>query len=172
MSNIDSTPSAPDEKPPKRGGLLPILCLLIGLGVGFGLIFVDPLSLRPIAEDPSSALAEDASHSDATAPMSRLGDSVFVEIPSVVVALGPEAPEPYLRFSATLDVAQGQAAEVGLLLPRISDVLVTYLRAVRPTELQDPSAVYRLRAQMVRRIELVLGPQTVRDLLITEFILG
>ena len=57
-------------------------------------------------------------------------------------------------------------------MPRVLDVLNTYLRAVDVRDLEQPSAIPRLRAQMLRRIQVVTGPDRVRDLLITEFILN
>ncbi|MFL9503735.1 flagellar basal body-associated FliL family protein [Rhodopseudomonas palustris] len=38
-------------------------------------------------------------------------------------------------------------------------------------EIEDPSAMARLRAQMLRRVQIVTGEGRVRDLLITEFVL-
>jgi flagellar FliL protein len=58
------------------------------------------------------------------------------------------------------------------LLPRILDVLNGYLRAVELAELEDPDALVRLRAQMLRRIQIVTGQGMVRDLLVTEFVLN
>jgi flagellar FliL protein len=59
-----------------------------------------------------------------------------------------------------------------MLMPRILDVLNTYLRAVDVRDLEQPAAIARLRAQMLRRIQVVTGEGRVRDLLITEFILN
>ena len=59
-----------------------------------------------------------------------------------------------------------------LLRPRILDVLNGYLRAVEVAELEDPSALVRLRAQMLRRIQVVAGEGRVNDLLISEFVLN
>ena len=64
------------------------------------------------------------------------------------------------------------AAEVTLLMPRVLDVLNSYLRAVDPASFDDPGAMTRLRAQMLRRIQIVTGEGRVRDLLITEFVLN
>jgi flagellar FliL protein len=57
-------------------------------------------------------------------------------------------------------------------MPRVLDVLNSYLRAVEVAELEDPAALVTLRAQMLRRIQLVTGPDRVRDVLITEFVLN
>ena len=59
-----------------------------------------------------------------------------------------------------------------LLLPRIVDVMNGYLRALDAAELENPAALVRLRAQMLRRIQIVTGEGRVRDLLITEFVLN
>ena len=56
--------------------------------------------------------------------------------------------------------------------PRVMDVLNSYLRAVEVSDLEDPSALISLRAQMLRRIQLVTGEGRVRDLLIMEFVLS
>jgi flagellar protein FliL len=55
-------------------------------------------------------------------------------------------------------------------MPRITDALNTYLRALEARDLQQPAATVWLRAQMLRRIQLVTGEGRVRDLLITEFV--
>jgi len=59
---------------------------------------------------------------------------------------------------------------VQALMPRIMDVLNIYLRALDPPELEEPAALLRLRAQMLRRVQIVTGPGLVNDLLIIEFV--
>jgi flagellar FliL protein len=57
-------------------------------------------------------------------------------------------------------------------MPRILDVLNSYLRAIDVASIEDPQAMARLRAQMLRRIQIVTGEGRVRDLLVTEFVLN
>jgi flagellar FliL protein len=52
------------------------------------------------------------------------------------------------------------------------DVLNGYLRAVEVAEIEDRSALIRLRAQMLRRVQIVTGEGRVRDLLVTEFVVN
>jgi flagellar FliL protein len=47
-----------------------------------------------------------------------------------------------------------------------------YLRAIDPAELDEPATLLRIRAQLLRRIQLVTGDGRVRDLLVTEFVLN
>ena len=69
-------------------------------------------------------------------------------------------------------MAPGSEETVTNLSPRILDVLNTYLRAVSEVELEDPASMNRIRAQMLRRVQVVAGEENVRDLLITEFVLN
>lgn len=112
------------------------------------------------------------SGAEATMNGEALPDIAFVGVEPLIITLGAAAASQHLRFAAQLEVPSSHSAEVTLLLPRILDVLNGYLRAVDMAELEDPSALIRLRAQMLRRIQIVTGEGRVRDLLITEFVLN
>jgi flagellar FliL protein len=105
-------------------------------------------------------------------PVQDLPDLAFVAMDPIVVSLGSEASGRHLRFSAQLEVAAPHRQEVELLLPRVVDVLNGYLRALTPADLEAPAALVRLRAQMLRRVQLVTGEGRVRDLLVMEFVLN
>ena len=155
------TDIAADPPPPPRRSRMPlligaVLALLLGAG-GFFASYSGLLSLPEGGrKDAPSALA----------------DSAFVELPAMLVSLGGAGNGRHVRFGATLEVAGRHRAEVETLMPRILDVLNGYLRAVDPQELSAPGALIRLRAQMLRRIQVVTGEGRVRDLLVTEFVLN
>jgi len=113
-----------------------------------------------------------ASHAADAPAATALPDIAFVPIAPLVISIGPLAEKRYLRFSAQLEVTAPQIADVTLLLPRIVDVLNGYLRAIDPAQFDDPAALIRMRAQLLRRIQIVTGDGRVRDLLITEFVLN
>ncbi|QUS35918.1 flagellar basal body-associated protein FliL [Falsirhodobacter algicola] len=96
----------------------------------------------------------------------------FVPLEPTVISLGRESGRQHLRFTAELEVAPEYEAEVALLKPRVLDVLNGYLRAVSVEELEDPAELVRLRAQMLRRVQMVTGEGRVRDLLVTEFVIN
>ena len=96
----------------------------------------------------------------------------FVPVDPLVITLGSGEAVRHLRFTSQIEVAGPHASEVQLLLPRIADVLNGYLRAVEVTELEDPAALVRIRAHLLRRIQIVTGEGRVRDLLVTEFVLN
>ncbi|WP_413876633.1 flagellar basal body-associated protein FliL [Albidovulum sp.] len=153
------------EEAPKKKSRLPVILgivLMLALGAGgfyavyAGLIF---------------GQAED--HAGAEAPqVDALPDIAFVPIEPLVISLGSGSPGRYLHFSAQIEVAKAFEPDVILLLPRVVDVLNGYLRAVEVADLEDPTALVRLRAQMLRRVQIVAGEGRVRDLLVTGFVIN
>jgi flagellar FliL protein len=94
----------------------------------------------------------------------------FLELEPLMIAVGGEGSRRQLRFRAFLELSE-EAGHVAALQPRLLDVLATYLRAVDVAELEDPRALLRLRAQMLRRAQIVAGEDAVRDLLIVDFVI-
>jgi flagellar FliL protein len=162
--------AAGEEPRKKKGGktglfLGLVLALVLG-GGGFyavhsGLLFAPP------GEDV--AAAPSAKPQPVAGPLPGVA---FVAVDPLVVNLGPAGAGRHLRFRAQLEVGAEHVAAVTLMLPRVTDVLNGYLRAVDMTDLSDPMSLQRLRAQMLRRVQVVTGEGRVRDLLIMEFVLS
>ena len=97
----------------------------------------------------------------------------FVAVEPLIINLNdPSGDNRHLRFQAQIEVPTQYEQEVITLLPRIVDVLNGYLRAVAVPELEDPAALIRLRAQMLRRLQVVAGEGRVKDVLIMEFVVN
>lgn len=158
------------EKKGGRGGLL--LPLLLGLalagaagGAGFWAV-----TAGPFASGDGSARGEASGHvADDAAP---LPDTVFVALEPVVISLGPELAGRHLMFAGHLEVPAEHEEEVTHLLPRVLDVLNGYLRVVSIAELGEPTSLALIRAQILRRIQVVTGNGRVRDLLVTQFVVN
>lgn len=112
-----------------------------------------------------------AAESPADLPPS-VSDIAFVPLEPIIIGIEAGGETRHLRFAATLEVARAHRDDVRHLLPRISDVLNSFLRAVDLGEVGDPTRLVRLRAQMLRRVRIVSGEGRVRDLLINEFVLN
>ena len=96
----------------------------------------------------------------------------FVPVEPMTILLGNSAERRYLRFRAELEVDASKKSEVEAALPRVVDVLNTYLRSLGMADIEDPSSLLTLRAQMRRRIDLVVGCDAVHDLLVMEFVVN
>lgn len=148
--------------PARRAGLRPILAgIALALVLGGGGFFATWSGMVL----PGTALQAEA------AP-EALPDVAFLPLDPVVVSLNGAGDGRHLRFVAQLEVAAPHAGDVSHLTPRILDVLNGYLRAVDPVKLQQAGALVTIRAQLLRRIQIVTGEGRVRDLLVTEFVLG
>lgn len=159
----DIVEAEPVAKKGKRGLILGLVAALALGGGGFYAIYAGYL-------DPSALFGgHEAASSGHELPAA---DVAFVPMEPIMISLPPGSSARHLRFTGQLEVAPGSAAEVAGLMPRVLDVLNTYLRAVQARDLEDPAALARLRAQMLRRIQVVIGDGQVRDLLITEFVLN
>lgn len=110
---------------------------------------------------------------DRIAAISANGDQTeFIAIERLLVSIDDGRRTRHLRFAASMEVARAHRADVARLMPRILDVLNGYLRALQIQDFADPGTLVRLRAQMLRRIQIVTGDGRVSDLLVTEFVLN
>jgi len=146
--------------------LLGLVLALVGGGGGFYAVYAG-LLLAPPAE---ASMAKDKDKDDVA--MLPLPSVAYVPIKPLVINLGAGSSNRHLKFEAQLEVEPEAEADVRRVLPRVTDVLNGYLRAVRIEELEEPTALIRLRAQMLRRVQIVTGEGRVRDLLIMEFVLN
>lgn len=158
------------EEEPKKASKLPLIIALVVALAGGGGAFFAIYSGMILGGDAPAATAEQGAE-EAREPFTA-PDIAFIPLDSMVISLGRASDGRHLRFTANLEVPSNQESNVSKVLPRIVDVLNGYLRALRMEDLEDPAALVRIRAQMLRRIQVVTGPDAVNDLLIVEFVLN
>jgi flagellar protein FliL len=163
MSDAETEQEAAPLKRSKMPMILGIALALAGAGGGFYATW-SGMILAP----------EDAAHAGAPTEVApaAMPDVAFVPVEPLVVSLPAPSEFAHLRFSAQLEVPSAYRAEVETLLPRVTDVFNSYLRALEPANLEDRSALTRLRSQLLRRVQIVAGQGRVNDLLIMEFVLN
>lgn len=169
MTDVDTV----EEEEPKKKSKLPlILGVVLAVVGGAGGFLAVSMGIILAPEVPEE-VAQAGESADAPAPEAApVSDVAFVPLDPIVVSLPQGGATRLLRFRAQLEVSQTASEEVTLLMPRVIDVLNGYLRAVSLAELEDPAALARMRGQMLRRAQVVTGPDKVRDLLIMEFVLN
>lgn len=159
----DAGAEAPQPKKSKLPFLIGVVLMLLLGGGGFYAVYSGKVLPHAAKEDAASG--HDAHEAD------PLPDIAYVPLEPLTISL-KDAGARHLRFVAQLEVPKAYEADVEHLKPRVMDVLNGYLRAVDVHLLEEPTAMMRLRAQMLRRIRLVAGDGRVRDLLIIEFVLN
>lgn len=167
MADTDAT----DGESPKKSSKLPmILGLLLALAGGGGGFYAAYSGMILGAE--SHEAGKTAHDGELPSQIADMPDVAYVAIEPMVISVGNGMTGKHLRFRAQLEVVPRHRDEVESLMPRVVDVLNSYLRALELADLADSTALVRLRSQMLRRIQIVTGGERVNDLLIMEFVLN
>ena len=150
---------------------LPLLIGLVGAIVLGGGSFFAVYSGMILAPDPMIGGVQTVEE-ETLEPAGPLPNIAFVPVQPMVINLGQASSSRHLKFEAQLEIVPKYEEEVILLLPRVTDVINSYLRAVPVSKLEEPTALIDIRRQMLRRIQIITGEGRVRDLLIMEFVLN
>lgn len=163
-----SEEEVPEGEEPKKSSKLPLIIgLVLAIGGGGGGFFAvySGMILGGESHEEAAAVEEEE-------PAPDMPDVAFLPVEQMVISLGTHSDNRHLRFKAQLEVPSKYQSDVQILMPRVVDVLNGYLRALETSDLEDPSMLTKLRAQMLRRVQIVTGQGRVRDLLIMEFVLN
>ena len=87
----------------------------------------------------------------------------FVDIREMTVNLAPEPNDDrprFLKFRVALEVkdAEGHRPDIQPLLPRVEDSFQVFVRELRASDLEGSSGVYRLREELLRRVNIARLP--------------
>jgi flagellar FliL protein len=98
---------------------------------------------------------------------------VFIEVPDLLVNLvgSPGDRVQYLKVKVVLEVKEEKQVEViKPTLPRVIDIFQTYLRELRPSDLNGSAGLFRLKEELTKRVNVALAPQQVNAVLFKEII--
>lgn len=154
------------KTPPKKGKLGMILALLLSLVAGAGGFYAAFSGMIPLGQ--SSEIEAEGGDQETLKP---LGNAVYIELDPLVVNIRSSSKYQLLKFVGQLEVKPEHASDIEQIKPRLMDVMNTYLNALEAARFEDPIALIKLRAQLLRRLQVISGDGRIEDLLIMEFIL-
>lgn len=170
-----STPEANEDMPVKKSKLPVIIGIFLALMAGGGSFYAMTSGLLGGAKGAESAsVAHEQSTDDSPLPgaISSESDLVFLPIEPVVVNMPPDARHTHLRFVVQLEVDPAHVAELEKQMPRIVDIMNSYLRALEPDSFSDRQILAQIRVHLMARFAVTFGRGYVRDLLVMEFLLS
>ncbi len=98
----------------------------------------------------------------------------FVDMPDVLVNLSSSAAgdrTQYLKVKVMLELPdQAMSAQIQPVMPRVMDAFQTYLRELRPTDLDGSAGLYRLKEELTRRVNAAIAPNRVTAVLFKEIV--
>lgn len=153
------------EAPAKKG--IPKLFLIIGAAAvvvllgGAGLFFL-------MSSGSSEAAATDA-HG---APVAETHDTFIFNLPPMMVNLNSEdTTQPFMKLTVALEVDdEHMMAEIQPRLPKVVDAFQVYMRELRKSDLEGSAGIYRLKEELLRRVNLAIYPAHVQSVLFKEIL--
>jgi flagellar protein FliL len=113
-------------------------------------------------------------HENAHAAAPEIKPAIFVDMPEVLVNLSNNAGSDrtqYLKVKVVLEVPdQTMQAQIQPIMPRLMDTFQTYLRELRPTDLDGSAGLYRLKEELTRRVNAAISPGRINAVLFKEIV--
>lgn len=139
--------------------VLPLLLVLAGGGAGAYFLFFSGKSDE---------------HADAGSGGKRPPKPmVFYNLPELLVNLsGQGRRSSFLKISLSLELDDpNDIPKIEAVLPRIVDAFQTYMRELRPEDLRGSAGLYRLREELLARVNTSVQPAKVNDVLFKEMLI-
>lgn len=157
-----------DEAPAKKFSgkkivLFIVLPILLLGGAGAGVMLSGLLDGK--SGDETEAAAE-GKNKKPTPPVK----TVFYELPEMVVNLNSRGRRPnFLKIKVSLELtSELDIAHLETMRPRIIDNFQVYLRELRIDDLRGSAGIYRLREELLARVNASVKPTKVVDVLFKE----
>ena len=99
--------------------------------------------------------------------------SIFIDVPEMLVNLvgSPGERVQYLKARIVLEVKEEKQVEViKPAMPRVTDIFQTYLRELRPADLNGSAGLFRLKEELTRRVNTAISPSQVNAVLFKEIV--
>jgi flagellar FliL protein len=110
---------------------------------------------------------------DAKAENPLVKPAVFVDLPEILVNLSNPSAErtQYLRVKVVLELPEQKMIEqITPIMPRVMDAFQTYLRELRPSDLDGSAGLYRLKEELTRRVNVSIAPARINAVLFKEIV--
>jgi flagellar FliL protein len=170
MAKKEKAPQAAAEggegAPKKKRGLVgtlilfggPVLALLLIAGGAYFFLFAGE---EPPPEGEHGEVAQAG-----PAP-------TFMDLPDMLVNLTAAGGQrAVLKLAVALELKAPEAVpQIEAVMPRVIDNFQVFLRELRVEDLSGSAGMFRLKEELVRRVNLAVAPVAVRDVLFKEMLI-
>ncbi len=114
---------------------------------------------------------EDEHHAEAAHPPKPPS---FVDVPDIMVNLAgaPGERVQYLRLKIVLELKEEKQIEaIKPTMPRVTDIFQTYVRELRPADLNGSAGIFRLKEELTKRVNAAVAPVQVSAVLFKEVVI-
>lgn len=170
LDDLDGVGGEPEKKriSGKRLIIFAAILLLVLIGGGVGAAVM----LGLFGGHKEAAPAEGEAHPAAAPAPQPQQRAFFFEVPDLIVNLNTSGRKStFLKIKIALELESPQDVDrINEVLPRIVDNFQVYLRELRIDDLNGSAGMYRLREELLRRVNIAARPVKVRDVLFKEML--
>lgn len=147
------------KKLSKKKMIMIVVVILLIIGSGVGAFFF--LQHKKSVEEAAKADSE---------KKQQVPVQVFYDMDEMIVNLNTDGKNPsFMKLKVTLEVDNENDKQVLVqLAPRIRDVFQVYLRELRPSDMQGSVGLYRLKEELLYRINKLVYPAKIKDILFKD----
>jgi flagellar FliL protein len=100
--------------------------------------------------------------------------ATFVEMKDMMIGIssgGQQDRQPIIKIKVVLEIADAKVSEeIKPLLPRVEDAFQVFMRELRPADLDGSAGMYRLKEELLRRVNVTVYPAKVDAVLFKELL--
>ncbi len=162
---------APPKKKSKKKLIIiaaPVLLIVIAVVVMF------VMGLGPFgggADDEHDAAAEEEALKEAVA---AAPGTHFVDLPEMLVNLQTDGTKTsFIKMAVSLELTDKSPVtteRVTAMMPRVIDNFQVYMRELRLDDLNGSAGMFRLKEELLRRVNIAVQPVQVKDILFRELL--
>jgi flagellar FliL protein len=167
------------KKPPLKLVIIIAAAALLVLGGGGGAAF---FLLKPKGaahgekHKPKNEAKDEKGGKDGKGAQVRPGPDgvLYYTLPDIVVNMQTaDGRATFLKLKLTLEMSDQDAVDaLEPNMPRLQDMLQTFLRELRPEDLSGSQGSYQLRMEILRRVNLLIAPAKANAVLIEEMLIN
>lgn len=172
INDIDLDDDDDEEETTGKRSLIYIvagLVVLVVIGAGAAFYFMSDDETGDEVEQES--LAESAE--SAIAAVKGQGMPVYYQVPEFLVDLNTSdrGKSSFLKMKVSIELeSQEDVKLLEAYMPRVRDNFITYLRELRASDLSGSAGMYRLREELMLRINQAIAPAKVNNILFNEIV--
>ena len=97
----------------------------------------------------------------------------FVEMKDMMIGItGGQDRQPIIKIKVVLEIADAKVSdEIKPLLPRVEDAFQIFMRELRPSDLEGSAGMYRLKEELLRRVNVTVFPAKIDAVLFKELLI-
>ncbi len=152
------------EAPVKKG----IPKLFIFIGAAIVIVLLGGAGLFFFLSSGSSEASAEGGHA---APVMSTDTFIFNLPPMMVNLNGGGETQSFMKLTVALEVAdEAMMTQIQPRLAKVVDAFQVYLRELRRSDLEGSAGIYRLKEELLRRVNLAIYPAHVESVLFKEIL--